>query len=80
MIIEGYGKVLSRKGLGILEREVSIVAMLMVENHPKQLYSHILGTINAGGSISLLKCIIDDIGESAGDGYKTAIQLLKRLS
>lgn len=80
MIIEGYGKVLSRVGLNILEREVSIVAMLMVENRPKQLYSHILGTINAGGSLSLLKCIIDDIGQSAGDGYQTAIELVNKLS
>ncbi len=79
MIIEGYGKVLSRDGLSLLERELAIVAMLTVENRPKQLYSHILGAINAGGNISLLESIIDDIGLASKNGKMEADRILSEL-
>jgi len=79
MIIEGYGKVLSRPLLKSAERELSIVAFLMMENREKQLYAHMNGALNVGVSWELLKYVIDDIGEAAGVGYKNARTYLNRL-
>lgn len=80
MIIEGYGKVLSRNGTDIITRELAVVAVLMMENRPKQLHSHILGALNVGCSRNLLKTVIEDIGPSAGDGYHTALEILDKVS
>jgi len=48
MIIEGYGKVLSRPTLPVIERELMVVVMLATKDRPRQLYSHILGAIRMG--------------------------------
>lgn len=46
LIIEGYGKVLGRKGLSLKERELCIVSILSAMKFEEQLYSHIIGAIN----------------------------------
>jgi 4-carboxymuconolactone decarboxylase len=50
MIIEGYGKTLSRSGLDICTREILIVAILAALGWEKQLYSHIRGALNVGAT------------------------------
>ena len=52
MVFEGYGKVLSRPGLGLDVRELLIVAMLVVqgESGRRQLRSHLQGALNAGAA------------------------------
>ena len=79
MILEGYGKVLSRPGLGPIDRELSIVAFLMLENRPKQLRSHMQGALNVGAPEEQLRAVVEDIGEAAGDGYRAACAVLERL-
>ena len=79
MIVEGYGKVLSRPEVDIVDRELSIVAFLMVENHKRQLHSHIRGAINAGSSLTLLRTVIEDIGTVTRDGYQSSLRILARL-
>ncbi len=79
MIMEGYGKVLSRPGLDIIDRELSIVAFLMVENRPMQLFSHMRGALNVGATEVLLRFVIEDIGDSVGEGYREAHAVLERL-
>lgn len=79
MIREGYGKVLSRPGLDIVVRELSIIAFLTMENRPVQLYSHIRGAFNVGASRELVRTIVDDFKNVAPDGYRSAIEILDRL-
>ena len=79
MIIEGYGKVLSRPGLGIVERELANVAFLMGEDYEQQLHSHMRGALNVGATEELLKTVVHDIGEAAGNGYRTAQAILTKL-
>ena len=79
MVFEGYGKVLSRPELSIKDRELSIIAFLMMENMVKQLHSHILGALNVGVEISLIKQVVEDIGQAAGDGYFTAGDILNKV-
>ena len=58
MIIEGYGKVMGRKGLNIIERELINVAILSTNYYEQQLYSHIKGAINTGSSVNIIQEII----------------------
>jgi 4-carboxymuconolactone decarboxylase len=62
MIIEGYGKTLSRPQLGIVSRELVNVSILAVCGWERQLYSHLRGAINVGATeeecIDALKCTL----------------------
>ena len=79
MVHEGYGKVLSRKKLSIITRELSIIAFLMMENRERQLHSHIYGARNVGASSELISCVINDIGDAAGAGFVTAKNIMEKL-
>jgi 4-carboxymuconolactone decarboxylase len=59
MIYEGYGRIISRKGLDLPARELAIVAVLTVNYMPRQLYSHIRGAKNAGATRSQVKAVIE---------------------
>jgi alkylhydroperoxidase/carboxymuconolactone decarboxylase family protein YurZ len=48
MLIEGYGKVLSRSGPSKLEREIASIIFLACSHHPVQLFSHVRGARNLG--------------------------------
>jgi XTP/dITP diphosphohydrolase len=50
MIIEGYGKTLSRGGLSSRERELCIVSILAALGRSSQLYSHVRGAIAVGAT------------------------------
>lgn len=49
-VLVGYGLVLSRPGLPAAWRELLEVAVLAVQNFPRQLHSHLRGAINLGAS------------------------------
>ncbi|MDH4155670.1 MAG: carboxymuconolactone decarboxylase family protein [candidate division Zixibacteria bacterium] len=80
MIIEGYGKVLSRPLLSAVDRELAVVACLMVENRPKQLHAHMRGALNVGASLALLSAVVHDIGGAAGEGFRASLAILDELS
>jgi 4-carboxymuconolactone decarboxylase len=48
MIVEGYGKVLSRQGLDLGRRELCIIAACAAAGQDRQLHSHLHGALNAG--------------------------------
>jgi 4-carboxymuconolactone decarboxylase len=48
MIVEGYGKVLSRTGLDLARRELCIVAVCAATAQDRQLQSHLHGARNVG--------------------------------
>lgn len=50
MIVEGYGKVLSRDQLPVKERELCVVAMLAAKDRLRQLLSHMLGSLRLGAT------------------------------
>jgi len=52
MILEGYGKTLSRSGLSAAAREYCIVAILTSTRMWRQLRSHAIGAVNVGGTRS----------------------------
>lgn len=67
MIMEGYGKVLSRPGLDLPRRELCIVAACAAAGQERQLHSHLHGALNAGvapdvvsGAIAALVGVVPD--------------------
>jgi 4-carboxymuconolactone decarboxylase len=51
MVTGGYGRVIGRPGLDLATRELCIAALLAVWNVPRQLHSHLRGSLNAGASV-----------------------------
>ena len=66
MVIEGYGKTLSRPGLTSRQRELCIVSMLGVLQRPAQLYSHVRGACRVGGTTDDIQNVADLIAETCG--------------
>ena len=50
MIVEGYGKVLSRPALDLKRRELCIVAACAAAGQDRQLHSHLHGALHAGAT------------------------------
>jgi 4-carboxymuconolactone decarboxylase len=61
LVLEGYGKVLGRKGLSLRERELCIVATLTVLKFEDQLFSHINGAYRAKASVEEIRSVIDSL-------------------
>ena len=79
MELEGYGKVLSRPGLDIVDRELAIVACLMVEDRPIQLHSHVRGAINVGTPPEMLRDVVSDLGSIAPEGFRSVCEIMQKL-
>jgi 4-carboxymuconolactone decarboxylase len=63
MIVEGYGKVLSRGVLSGVVRELCIVATLLVTSDINQLHSHIRGAKNLGAGRRDIRETIEIAGQ-----------------
>ena len=59
MVVEGYGKVLSRSGLDLPRRELCIVAACAATAQDRQLHSHLHGARNAGVSRAVVDETLD---------------------
>lgn len=55
MLEEGYGKTLSRPGLGPVARELCVVGLLAAAEHLPQLRSHLRGALNVGADIQAVE-------------------------
>jgi 4-carboxymuconolactone decarboxylase len=52
MVAGGYGRVIGRPGLDLATRELCIATLLAVWNVPRQLHSHLRGSLNAGAAVA----------------------------
>ena len=66
MILEGYGKTLSRPGLSALVREYCVVAILATTRMWRQLRSHAIGAVNVGGTRAGVRRAIELCAPVAG--------------
>lgn len=84
MIIEGYGKTLSRPGLSIVMRELCIVAMLAALGRTTQLYSHVRGALLVGATDTDMRRCLDVVIEECGNDAAVILltawnQVLERM-
>jgi 4-carboxymuconolactone decarboxylase len=62
MIVDGYGKVLSRPQLDLRRRELCVVAACAAARQDRQLHSHLHGALHAGSSADELREALDALG------------------
>lgn len=80
MIVEGYGKVLSRPGLDLPRRELCIVAACVASGQERQLHSHLHGALNVGVPVPVVRESLDALqGVVAEDRLNAARLLFERV-
>jgi 4-carboxymuconolactone decarboxylase len=84
MIVDGYGKILSRPGLDLARRELCIVAACAATGQDRQLLSHLHGALHAGATPAVvseaLAAIADLLPDSAADSVPLLWQRVQRRS
>jgi 4-carboxymuconolactone decarboxylase len=76
MIVDGYGKVLSRPGLDLCRRELCIVAACAVAEQDRQLHSHLHGALNAGAAPAAVSQTLDAIVDLLDRDHAHSVHLL----
>ena len=80
IIVEGYGKVLSRPGVDLRTRELCVVAACAVSGQQRQLHSHLHGALNAGSSPGEIAAVLDAHGDLISrDDLARYRQLLQKV-
>jgi 4-carboxymuconolactone decarboxylase len=67
MVEIGYGRILSRPGLTLRQRELCALAVLAGQDVVPQLKSHILGAIHAGASQAECRAVLDQTALGWGE-------------
>ena len=76
MVVEGYGKVLSRPALDLGRRELCIVSACAASRQDRQLHSHLHGALHAGVSPEAIDDTLDAIGDLLADDNRSRVALL----
>ena len=76
MIVEGYGKVLSRPGLDLPRRELCIVAACVASGQDRQLHSHLHGALNVGVLPAVINDALDALQTFVADERLNSARLL----
>jgi len=80
MVVDGYGKVLSRPGLDLQRRELCVVAACAAMGQDRQLHSHLRGAVNVGVEPETLGDTLDAITDVIGaERARSARLLLARV-
>jgi 4-carboxymuconolactone decarboxylase len=81
MIVEGYGKVLSRPQLDLRRRELCVVSACATARQPRQLHSHLHGALHAGSTVEELRAVIDALtGLLSADDRSSALHLIGKVA
>jgi len=81
MVVEGYGRVLSRPGLDLQRRELCTIAQIAWLDSPHQLHSHLQGALHAGASAAVIEEVLalaaDDLSEGARESAMSVWSQMK---
>lgn len=81
MIVDGYGKVLSRPGVDLRTRELCVVAACAVAGQQRQLHSHLHGALNAGASLEEVGAVLDALDDLiSAEDLARYHQLLRKVA
>lgn len=76
MVVEGYGKVLSRPGLDLPRRELCVVAACAAAKQDRQLLSHLHGALNVGAPAESVGRTLSAISDLLGPERYREVSLL----
>ena len=81
MVVEGYGKILSRPGLDLVRRELCIVAACAAAKQDRQLQSHLHGALNVGATTEQVAGALAALaGQLSAAELKRALAMLARVA
>ncbi|MDP3774198.1 MAG: carboxymuconolactone decarboxylase family protein [Gemmatimonadales bacterium] len=63
IVVDGYGRTISRPALDMTRRELCSIAMLVPQNAPRQLHSHLRGALNVGATPDQVAAVLALAGE-----------------
>jgi len=76
MIVDGYGKVLSRDALDLSRRELCIVAACAASEQDRQLHSHLHGALNVGVAPGVVEAALVAIADLIGENRLQSARML----
>jgi 4-carboxymuconolactone decarboxylase len=76
MVVDGYGKVLSRTALDLPRRELCIVAACAASGQDRQLHSHLHGALNAGVAPGVVSGVVDALADLLGNERASSVTML----
>jgi 4-carboxymuconolactone decarboxylase len=76
MIVEGYGKVLSRPALDLGRRELCVLVACAAAGQDRQLHSHLHGALNVGVSPAVIDGVLEEISDLLGPDRAHSVRLL----
>jgi 4-carboxymuconolactone decarboxylase len=65
IVMDGYGRTLSRPGLPVKLREFCAIAMLVPQRAERQLHSHLRGALNVGAEPAEVDAVLDIVNAMA---------------
>jgi 4-carboxymuconolactone decarboxylase len=84
MVVEGYGKILSRPALDLKRRELCIVAVCAALEQERQLHSHLHGALHSGASNAeveqALRLALERVSREVAERYLHLWSRVKRES
>jgi alkylhydroperoxidase/carboxymuconolactone decarboxylase family protein YurZ len=80
IVEDAYGRIVSRDGLSLREREVVNVVALALGAYRRQLYSHLRGALRVGVRPQTLKAVLSSAERLTGRDLGFAEQILKELT
>jgi len=79
LLLEGYGKVMGRKGLSLKQRELNNVSVLTALKFEDQLYSHINGAFRTKATLEQVERVIGNLQIFGGNNLSSfGMKILKR--
>ncbi|NWF49533.1 MAG: hypothetical protein HXY49_03220 [Ignavibacteriaceae bacterium] len=79
LITEGYGKVLSRKSLGLKQRELCIISILASMKYEEQLISHLFGAARLKIKPETIYDLFDNLKVIDKSGSEFGLKLLNKI-
>jgi 4-carboxymuconolactone decarboxylase len=76
MVVDGYGKILSRPALDLMRRELCVVAACAATRQERQLHSHLHGALNAGATRAAVSATLAEVRGYVGADEARAHDLL----
>lgn len=76
---EAYGRIMSRGGLTLSEREIINVVVLFLQGYEKQLYSHLRGALRSGISLPVLVDALQYAGTLGNLSVRRVVQILRHI-
>lgn len=76
MIVDGYGKVLSRDALDLSRRELCIVCACAASGQDRQLHSHLHGALNVGIAPGVVEAALEAIADLIGENRLQSARML----